>query len=308
MSSLTVFVCGVTGIQGGAVARQLRAAAVEVHALARNITSANALDMQALGVKLWPGDYDATEALESAMAGCSAAFINFMPDFNDFGAELRWAKSIFSVAHAVGVNHVIYSSGVGVNAPETLEHWDPNTLAATFILSKQTIENELCKAGFQHWTILRPGAFMTNYTHPHVFMYPGLVDHGVWETAIRTDTILPFVDILTIGKFATAAFLDPVKFHSQEIEYADECLAIDEIMTKFSKATGRDLKAVNMRDEDIEAQRGSNPFIQGQLIMRNMVKLVDMEKVKSWGVPLSSVDAFLGREKERVLATYQQED
>ncbi|KAL6892141.1 hypothetical protein GGI43DRAFT_414208 [Trichoderma evansii] len=300
-----VFVCGATGTQGGAVARSLLSQNVTVNALARDPSSPQAQSIKALGVELFPGNFDDSSALKQALAGCTAAFLNFSPDFNDWTAELRWAKSIIAAARDAGVKHILYSSGFAVNAPEKLQHWDPNSVLAIVLLSKQSIEKEVRGAGFDYWTILRPGNFMANYLPPKVMMYGDLPQSGVWNTALLKETTLPMIDEDTIGRFASAAILNPTKFTSQEIELADELLHPEQILERLSAAAGRQLKAEYMSEADIEEKK-SNPFILGQFAMRDMVQFVDMEKVKSWGVPLSSFDTYLQREKDQIKATYQQ--
>jgi uncharacterized protein YbjT (DUF2867 family) len=305
MSEPKVFVCGVTGTQGGAVARSLRSENVAVTALIRDPSSPQAQSIEALGVELFPGNFDDKAALERALNGCTAAFLNFSPDFNDWTAELRWAKSIIAAARDAGVKHIIYSSGFAVNAPEKLKHWDPNSVMAIVLLSKQSIEKEVRGAGFEYWTILRPGNFMANYLPPKVMMYGDLPQSGVWNTALLKETKLPMIDEATIGRFASAAILDPAKFTGQNIELADELLGPEQILEKISATAGRQLRAEYMPETAIEEQK-SNPFILGQFAMRDMVQFVDMENVKSWGVPLSSFDTYLQREKENVKKTYQQ--
>ncbi|PKK43327.1 hypothetical protein CI102_11453 [Trichoderma harzianum] len=305
MAQPKVFVCGITGTQGGAVARRLLSENVAVTALARDLSSPQAQSIEALGAKLFPGNFDDSSALEQALAGCTAAFLNFSPDFNDWTAELRWAKSIIAAARNAGVKHILYSSGFAVNAPERLEHWDPDSVMAIVLLSKQSIEKEVRDAGFNYWTILRPGNFMANYLPPKVIMYGDLPQSGIWHTALLKETTLPMIDEDTIGRFASAAILSPTKFTGQEIELADELLRPEQILERLSATAGRQLKAEYMSDASIEEKK-SNPFILGQLAMRDMVQFVDMEKVQSWGVPLSSFDAYLERNKDFVKKTYQQ--
>ncbi|POR34230.1 NmrA-like family domain-containing protein [Tolypocladium paradoxum] len=305
MSSPTVFVCGITGTQGGAVARALLSRAVPVHAVARDPSSKNATAMAYLGAKLWPGDYDDGAALRSALRGCSAVFLNLSPDFTNPGAELRLAKAIMAAARDEGVNHLVYSSGLSVNAPERLPHWDPQGSTALILLSKQAIEREVRAAGFPRWTVLRPGNFMANFLDPLVKMYAGLVEHGRWSTALRAGSVLPMADALTIGNFASEVILRPDRFHAQEVEIADEFLVLGQLMPKLSAVAGRDLQAVYMSDDEVDEQKKTNPMVAAMLIMRDLGIFVDLEKVKSWGVPLSSFDAFLEREKKRVLETYQ---
>ncbi|CAM1504974.1 Fc.00g106110.m01.CDS01 [Cosmosporella sp. VM-42] len=301
-----IFVCGATGTQGGATARQPLSKGATVHALARDISSPKAKTIERQGVKLWEGDFDNEQALKSAIKGTSAIFLNFMPDFNDFGANLRQAKLIMSIAKEAGAKHVVYTSGVGIDKPERLTSIDENTVLAILLRSKADIEHATKHAGFDYWTILRPGNFMANYIDPFVRMYGDLVETGRWITALRNDTILPMVDTQTIGIFSSAALLDPQRFHEHTITYADEFLAVGAILAKISHATGRELQIEPMSDEEIEAQKHGNPFVAGQLAMRNMAQFVDTDEAKGWGLPLSSFEEYLEREKAAVQATYIQ--
>lgn len=304
MPASKVFVCGATGTQGGSLARCLREKDIEVHALARDPASDKAKAIEALGVKLWHGDYDNKEAMAAAIAGCDTIFINLMPNLKDLSTEMVWAKNLLATGKAAGVKHVIYSSGFGPGNLEKLKFLDQEGIVAIILRSKQSIEQEVRDAGYDHWTILRPGNFMANFLQPFVRMYHGLVDQGVWTSAMTRETVLPMVDTKTVGLFACAAVLEPERFRNKEITYADEFMSIDALLEELSKATGRDLKAVYLTDEEIEAQKATNVFIGGQLAMRDMSQLVNMDEVKEWGVPLGTFKEFLVREKEAVDATY----
>lgn len=305
MAQPKVFVCGVTGTQGGAVARALRSENVSVTALVRDPSSPQAQSIEALGVEIFPGNFDDTSAIERALTGCTAAFLNFFPDFKDLTAELRWAKSIIAAARAAGVKHILFSSGFAVGAPEKLKLWDANSIMGKALLAKQSNEKEVRDAGFDYWTILRPGNFMANYLPPKVAMYGDFVQSGVWTTALLKETKLPMIDEATIACFASAAIHNPTKFTGQTIEIADELIGPEQILEKISATAGRQLKAEYMPEAAIMEQKG-NPFIVGQYAMRDLASFVDMEKVKSWGIPLSSFDAFLQRETENIKKTYQQ--
>lgn len=308
MSKPTVFVCGITGTQGHAVASALAPHGVPLRALVRDPSADAATQLAAsFGDALTTvhGDYDNGAASYDAMNGCTTLFLNLSPNFTDPTAESRHADSLLAAARAAGITHVIYSSGLSVNDPERLPHWDPKSFTAAVLLSKAAIEDKVRNAGFRHWTILRPGNFMANYTLPLVRMYPGLTSTGRWSTALLPDSVLPMVDPVTIGAFAAAAALDPPRFHEQEIEIADQFMTLKELMPRLSAAAGRDLQAVYMTNEDVEAQKGANPMVAAMLMMRDLSIFVDMAKVKSWGVPLSSFDRFLERERARVLETYK---
>ncbi|WYZ44732.1 hypothetical protein EsH8_VIII_000048 [Colletotrichum jinshuiense] len=306
MSQRAIFVSGATGTVGGAVAKNLLENGIDVHALVRTPESPAAKALLALGAKLTPGDYDNDAALNKAMDGVTGAFLNLYPDFVDHTWELKTAKRIMAAAKEAGATHFIYSSGLTVDAPEKLKNWDPNGFVAMVLMSKQSIEKEVQNAGFDNWTILRPGNFASNYILPPVAVFPDLPKHGRFITALRPDTRLPTVDPNDIGRFALASYQNPVKFNGQEIAITSESLTADEIMTKLAKVTGREFKAVYLSDEEVEAQKAGNPFLAGQLAMRDMEQFANHEKTRSWGVPLGTLDGYLQREKEKVKETYGQ--
>jgi hypothetical protein len=81
-------------------------------------------------------------------------------------------------------------------------------------------------------------------------------------------------------------------------------VTLGNILKKLSEVTGRELRAVTLSEDEIQQQGKTNKSITAQLVMRHMSDLVDIEEVKKWGIPLSTFDAFVDREKARVLATY----
>ncbi|KAK9237002.1 hypothetical protein V1525DRAFT_443389 [Lipomyces kononenkoae] len=124
-------------------------------------TGPTAWQNASLGAKSFPGHYDDEESLKDGITGCSAIFLNLSPDFTDKDHELRLAKTILAIANAAGVKHVVYTSGMAANEPQRLNYLDPNGPMARILLAKQSIESEVRNAGFEKWTILRPGFFLT---------------------------------------------------------------------------------------------------------------------------------------------------
>lgn len=304
MCSPKVFVCGATGTQGGALIQNLLEHHIEIHAITRNINSDAAQKLRSRGVSLAEGDFDDEECLKKNMAGCTTLFLNLSPNRINPEGELEQAKRVLSLAKQLGVQQVIYTSAMGTTDPTRLQHWNPNGPVGMVVLSKQAIEKEVRSAVFKHWTILRPGNFMSNFLDPLVRMYQGLVETGTFTTAFTRDTVLPMVDPNDIGKFAAAAVLDSAKFNQMEIEIASEMMGVEEVMRHLSDATGKDMKVIFLSETEIEDQISQNPLLGAQMVIRDLSLFVDLEKVKSWGVELGSFAQFLKREKSRVDSTY----
>ncbi len=304
MAPITVFVCGVTGVQGGATARALLSQGAQVHSVTRNPSSASSKEFEALGVKFWPGNFDDEAALKAAINRCSSIYLNFYPDFTDLSANLRQAKLIMSIALASGAKHVVYTSVLGTNDPESVTAWDPKSLVAGVHMSKVSIEAAVRAAGFESWTILRPAVFMTNYLAPVIDMYGDFARTGTWKTALREDTQIPLIAPVTMGAFGAAALLNPEKYQGREIGYADQLLSPRQVVEELSRAGGKKLDIYFYTEEEVDSLKSVNPFVGGELITRRVVRFVDIEKVQAEGIPLTSFREFLEGEKTRAVATF----
>ncbi|CAG8051846.1 unnamed protein product [Penicillium olsonii] len=302
--SSTVFVCGATGTQGGALIDHLLKTDTRIHAVTRNSDSKAAQRLKTLGVTITEGDFDHEESFKNSMSNCTTLFLNLTPNMMDLNASFEQACRVLRVAKSAGIKHIVYASATSADDPSRFTAWDPTNMVGAMMLNKQAIENEVRTAGFDTWTILRPAVFMTNFLSPMATMYQGLTETGVLTTAYAPDTILPMVDPNDIGKFAAAAVLDPTKFNQQGIPIVSEFLGVDSLMQCLSRVTGREFKVVHLSDEEINAQKSTNPFICGQLMSRNMASLVDSKEISKWNISLGTWEEFLQRENARVHTTY----
>lgn len=305
---MKVFICGITGTQGSALARLLLASSppISVIGLSRDPSSPSSTTLRSLGVQILPGSYTDASALTTALSGCTALFLNLLPSWTDATAERRDGLAVLAAATSPGssIKHIVYSTALSVDAPHTLPNYDPESYIATMLGEKHRLEEELRKTGVAY-TILRPGNFMSNYIGaPARTRQRDLVVDGVSRTAFKPTTLIPMVDVATIAAFARAALLDVDKYTGQEIGVADELLTLDETLTKLSAATGRTLTGAYMTEEEVAQEKGTNPLVGAQYAMRDLAMFVDMEDVRRWGVPLSSFDAFLEREAAEVQETY----
>lgn len=306
MATYTVFVCGATGAQGGGLARQLRALNWEVRTLTRNTSSPAAQSLASIGVKVHEGSWSDRAALEAAINGCDLLFMILMPHFADFTAELKDGTIVLDVAKAAGIQHVIYSTTIPL--PE--DKLDPNSFAAMVFKPKKQLEEAVQTAGFPRWTILRPGAFMSNYLAPMInLQYPGAAETGLFTMALRETTLLPMIDTEDIGKFAVAAFQQPDRFHGQVIQVVGESVPVEKSMEIMRRVLGRpNIRGKYLDGEELEAAKVTNPILGMQVLFRDIdvfegANPTEIAK-KTWGIEMGTFEEFVKREKKAFDETF----
>ncbi|KAI3333443.1 hypothetical protein F4824DRAFT_513109 [Ustulina deusta] len=300
--SPTIFVVAATGTLGKALALELKKIGWNVHATVRDPDSPAAKELASAGVKLFRGDWDNEKALRDGMAGCDGLFLNLMPSFTDWEADVRQGRSIVTIAKAAGIKHAIYAAG---SSSLLRRISNPDSMILKFLTNKTLIEDAIRAAGFEASTILRPSAFMANWIAPKVAVhYSGLAETGTFNTALRADSVTPWVDEYDVAAFSIAAFKDPARFNGLDIQVASVTHTTEEVVKLLSQAIGLQLKANYLSDEEISARIKNEPLLEGEVLTRSLSKDFDMEDVRKWGIPLHTFQDFLEREKASLQATY----
>ncbi|WP_428963086.1 NmrA/HSCARG family protein [Micromonospora fluostatini] len=254
-ASAPVLVTGATGRQGGATTRALLAAGVPVRALVRDPGTDRAQRVRALGADLVTGDLDDRESLVRAAEGVRAVFSVQMPAWTektgfDFAGEVTQGVNLIEGAKAAGVPQFVYSSVSGAGQHTDIPGWAEGRWPALEgpLGAKAAIADRLRAADFPHWTHLKPGFFMENFTPSMAFLFPRGVEGGL-VSVLRPDTRLSLVAAQDVGRAAAAAFLDPSRFHRVELELAGDYLSMTEIAEILSRALGTPLRAPEMTEQ-----------------------------------------------------------
>ena len=300
----TVFVCGITGTQGGALARQLLALNWTIHSTVRSLDTPAAQKLKADGVKLTLGDYDDEAALKTALAGCTKLFLNMSPDIANIANEFTRGQRVLTLAKAAGITQVVYSGSVFADAPERVRAVPKDSILIAMMRGKTKIEASVAAGGFESYTLLRPCNFMANFVLPKARMYNGLVDQRRWVLAMKPTTQLPLIDVVDIAKFVAAAFRDPERFRGAGIVLASETKTPEEIVAALSAAAGKEIQTSYMSEAEIDAKKALDPSIMAQASMDDIAREFSKDKVLTWGVPMNSFEDFLGREKMAVQESY----
>ncbi len=151
----TILITGVTGNQGGAVARALESSGFRLRGLTRKPESEQAA-LARHGVDVVKGDLDDEATLRRALAGAWGVF--GVQNAGEAGVEREEAqgKRLATLAREAGVEHYVYTSVGSAHKRTGVPHFD----------NKWRIEETVRGLRFPSHVILRPVFFMENRLAP----------------------------------------------------------------------------------------------------------------------------------------------
>ncbi|WP_190818704.1 NmrA/HSCARG family protein [Saccharopolyspora pogona] len=282
-----VLVVGATGQQGGATAAQLLKRGWRVRAFTRSASSAAARRLAEAGAELVEGDMGDRAALEDAMRGVHGAFSvqptfitpELTPDLTN-EKEIGWGKNVADAAKAAGVRHLVYASAT--NAEQRI--------GSPTLDNKWAIEEHIRALGVPA-TMLRPVSFMENY----IVMMPGqAATDGELVSAVRADVSQPLIALEDIGAFAALAFGNPDDYVGRAVEIAGDSLTPPEIAAALSRATGRELRHVEL---PLEPLREQNPVLYRAYSAINELDLsVDIPALRRVHPGLMTFETWLAKQ------------
>jgi uncharacterized protein YbjT (DUF2867 family) len=148
----TILITGVTGQQGGAVARALQGAGFKLRGLTRKPEGEQAAALARHGVEVVKGDLDDEATLRRALTGAWGVF--GVQNAGEAGVEREEAqgKRLATLAREAGVEHFVYTSVGSAHKQTGVPHFD----------NKWRIEETVRGLRFPSHVILRPVFFMEN--------------------------------------------------------------------------------------------------------------------------------------------------
>jgi uncharacterized protein YbjT (DUF2867 family) len=206
-SDRTILITGVTGNQGGAVARALQGAGFYLRGLTRTPDSERAA---------------ALATLRRALAGAWGVF--GVRNAGEAGVEREEAqgKRLATLAREAGVEHYVYTSVGSAHKRTGIPHFD----------NKWRIEETVRGLRFPSHVILRPVFFMENLLAPYSLQGSTLA----W--ALGPGTKLQMIAVDDIGWFGARAFTDAA-LNRREIDLAGDLRTMPEAAEILTVALGR---------------------------------------------------------------------
>lgn len=219
-SRKTIFVTGITGNQGGAVARSLISKGFKVKGLTRNPLSPKAQALKNINVDVVKGDLNDVVTYRKYLKNADAVF-SVQTFANGVKKEIAQGLDLASIAKQFNISHFIYSSVVGADANTGIPHWE----------SKFKIENHIKDLGLPY-TIIRPASLYENYLIPQV--RTRLVK-GRLVSPVYKDRVQQFISAEDIGKISTEIFMNTEKYTGRTINIASEEMDLQIAANIFSE-------------------------------------------------------------------------
>jgi uncharacterized protein YbjT (DUF2867 family) len=224
-----ILVTGATGLNGRELVRRLSARGVQVRALTRSATRAEAL-ASLPNVEIVEGDMARPETLSPSLRGVDRAMLISSSD----PAMLEVQSNFIDAAAKAGVKHVVKLSGIMPDLDSPFR----------FARMHGEIEQRLERSGMA-FTHLRAGEFM----HAYFRQVPAIVARGAFFLPME-DAKIASIDVGDIAEVAATVLTAPG--HEGKIYplTGPEALSMAEVAEKLSIATGRTIRYVNVAPEE----------------------------------------------------------
>ncbi|SEE64945.1 NmrA/HSCARG family protein [Pseudomonas coleopterorum] len=296
-----VLVMGATGKQGGSVIRALLRAGRSVRAFVRDPSSDAAQALAVQGVEVVKGEFTDTASLDAALTGVDGVFsVQMGSQPSDPHTEVLAGEALVQAAHRANVRVIVHSSVARAGDHEQFVDWKEGRWEPSYWQNKAAVNEKVKAQGFRHWVILKPAMIMEDIVPPQAdLQFPSLRERGRFETAIAADTSIDWIAVEDIGAFAAAAFDEPERFHGHEIDLAAESVTLPEVAAKIAQATGRPVSAVTLSKEEALSRPYGELYFQAESWNNVEGYRVDLEAVRSWGVPLTTLDQFIAQHRDR---------
>lgn len=246
-------VFGVTGQQGGAVARALLAKGRRVRGFLRDPQGDKAKALADEGIELAAGDLFDRSSIDQAMAGVKGVFsvqTSSPSGLVSDEQEVIQGKAIADSAVASGVEHLVYSSGGAAGKGHTgMGHFD----------SKSQIEEHIRSLSIPA-TITRPASFM------EMMMLPGMgLNTGTFTFFMHAQQAMQMIALHDLGRINAEILCNPERYAGKSLEISGQSITGEDLEREFSYAAGH----------SIRYQRFSDELLASHDFLRRLTELVD---------------------------------
>ncbi|WP_273567360.1 NmrA/HSCARG family protein [Maribacter halichondriae] len=222
----TIFVTGITGNQGGAVARHLLRENQAVIGLTRNSNSEKAKQLKAQGATIVEGNLDDPSTFQSDLDKVDAIFLVQALQGKD--NEIRQGKGFIDNLKPQNNIHLVYASVLGADLDTGVPHFESKFELEKYIKSKDL-----------KYTILRPASFYENHLFPRV---ASDIRKGKYISPLIKSCKQQMIGVDVIGKIAAKVISNSENYMGKTLSLATDEWSIEEIPQLFSEAINKPVK------------------------------------------------------------------
>jgi uncharacterized protein YbjT (DUF2867 family) len=228
--SIRILVTGATGSVGRDLLRIL--SDTDATLVGGTTTLSKAAGLEEQGVEPALIDFSERASLAAAMRGVDSVFL-LMPLAKSLG---QWGSNALGVARAAGVHHVVRLSVMGADV----------NVAFRLGRAHGMVDQLVIESGIPY-TILRPNAFMQNYTRDHG---ASIRERGMIELP-HGDARTSLVDARDVARSAARVLMDPGPHWNRGYDLTGpEALSNHDVARAISAVTGREIRYRSVLDDD----------------------------------------------------------
>ena len=218
-----IFITGITGNQGSAVAKHLLEQTHSVIGLTRNANSEKANEWKKKGITIIEGDITNPDSFQSYLDQASTIFLVQALQKKD--KEIQQGKQFIDAIRPENGTHLVYSSVLGADLNTAIPHFESKFELENYIKSKKL-----------NYTVLRPASFYENHLFPRVATD---ILKGKYVSPLNEMCKQQMIGVEDIGKIAAAVIFKKEKYNHKTISIATDELQIGKIPQLFSEAINR---------------------------------------------------------------------
>ena len=265
-NSKKVLITGITGQQGGALARHLLNQKVKLFGLTRNKNSEKSKALTSKGVSIIESDLDNPSSYESHLDNMDAVFL--VQSFEQGKEnEIIQGKKFIDRVKSKNVKHFIYSSVLGADLETGVPHFE----------SKFELENHIKSSGIEY-TILRPASFNENFLNPEITKR---LEKGKLVMPLNKSVTQQFISTDDVGKIAAKVITNPKVYKDKVLSLATDEKQITEVAKLFGAAMNKEIKYQKLPGLITRLIMGKDLYKMFKYMNKNdFVVLKDIEPIK----------------------------
>ena len=254
-----VFVTGVTGAQGGAIARVLNDSSINVASIARE------REIDSHSTRITRGSLEDKTALTDAMRGCDAIVLT-LPMLFEAAPVKAITTNVIAAARANGISRVIYNTSIPLG---------DNKTGYAAIDVKHDALALLAESGLEVITLM-PTLYLDNLSAP--FLLPVIQAHSILPYPVAADFEFSWLSHENLGRYCLAALERDDLAGEQVLITNRDRISGQRLADTLSQASGKSVNYAPATPDEFEANLKGELGDYVALEVANLYRGIDAQR------------------------------